>query len=127
MRYAVVDGNGNIINVILWDGANDYRPRAGTVLVPDDGTADIGGRFIDGVFIPAPEPPVDYLAEALEQREVLLHRVADKTRLWGLQLQLGIITPESADRLQLWLDYAQMLEAIDISQAPDIDWPPAPE
>ena len=69
--YALVDADGLVVNVIVWDGVQDYTPADGLTLVAlpytedEDGarryTAGIGWTFRDGQFVderPEPEPDV---------------------------------------------------------------------
>lgn len=42
--YALVDPQGNVINVIMWDGQSDYKPPHGHQLVQNRG-ASIGDIF----------------------------------------------------------------------------------
>ena len=53
MRYAVINQNDTVENVILWDGVTEFDPGEGYQLVPDDGTAEINGQYAGGVFMPA--------------------------------------------------------------------------
>lgn len=46
MRYALIE-NGVVANIIEADGC-----LPGITMVPDDGTAHIGGTYVDGVFTP---------------------------------------------------------------------------
>lgn len=48
-RFAVVDDDGLIVNVVVWDGVSDWSPGDGVrpVEVPDGKPADIGGRVDD--------------------------------------------------------------------------------
>jgi hypothetical protein len=60
-RKAVVDGDGNVVNVILVDPGVEFDPGPGLMLVIDGGSngqAAIGGRWDDGKFVdpPAVEP-----------------------------------------------------------------------
>jgi hypothetical protein len=64
MNYAIVDGNGNVINVVSWDGKTPWSPGAGLQAIPDPtGTVGIGWTFVNGAFVApqvvvsAPPPP----------------------------------------------------------------------
>lgn len=48
-NYAVVDTNGNVVNVVSWDGVTAYNPGAGLALVQSN-TAAIGYTYANGVF-----------------------------------------------------------------------------
>ena len=69
MRYALVDKDGKIVNVVCWDGQTDWQPPEGLTAIRDKaGEAEPEGTF-DGVAFrkrvkpPAPEiPPNSLLA-----------------------------------------------------------------
>lgn len=61
--YAVVNQNGNVINVIEWDGQTDYTPPAGDDLVLDTKSqVGIGWTYSNGTFSP-PVPPAPTAAQ----------------------------------------------------------------
>lgn len=70
--------------------------------------------------------PPDPVALAEQQKRTILAGVAEKTRVWGLQYQMGIITPDDLVKLRAWLLYAQDVEAVDTSQGEGINWPVPP-
>lgn len=45
---------------------------------------------------------------------------------WPSRLALGRLSASEKSQLNLWLDYLDALEAVDISSAPDIAWPEQP-
>jgi len=58
--YAIVDNNGNVTNLISWDGVESYEPPAGSAVVPWANGAAVGGTYSNGVFAPpspSPSPP----------------------------------------------------------------------
>lgn len=57
-RYALVDSNGLIQNVIIWDGVSEWSPPDGLTEVEDTAqVATIGGTYLNGVFTAPPPPP----------------------------------------------------------------------
>lgn len=61
-RYALVDADSNVINVVEWDGERPFTPPEGQQLIADtdpDHPALIGGRYKDGAFTLPPDmvPP----------------------------------------------------------------------
>jgi hypothetical protein len=52
MNYAVIDQNGNIVNIIVYDGVSQYNPGEGLTLVqvPENTPAMIGGTYLNGTF-----------------------------------------------------------------------------
>lgn len=51
--YAIVE-NGNVINLIEWDGVAEWEPESGEAVLVD-GAAGIGWRYQDGGFIAPPD------------------------------------------------------------------------
>lgn len=49
MRYAVVDSDGNVVNVVIWDGESDWSPPEDCTVIPHE-TAGRGGTLIDGKY-----------------------------------------------------------------------------
>lgn len=54
-RYAIVDQNGNVINVCNWDGQSYWLPPDGCVAIESD-IAQIGGTYVNGAFSSPPQP-----------------------------------------------------------------------
>lgn len=52
MRYALIDQNGNIVNLITWDGVTPYNPPQGLTLervsVEDEERTEIGKKLPPG-------------------------------------------------------------------------------
>lgn len=65
--YAVVDGSGNVLNLVQWDGLADWAPPEGCTAQLAGAGAAIGGTFSNGAFTPpaAPAPPAPTPAQQL--------------------------------------------------------------
>lgn len=75
-------------------------------------------------------PPVtkeQLIAEAEAKKQTLIAEVTAETAMLRAKLALGRIKPDEKALLNSWLDYLDELEAVDVSAAPDIDWPVKPE
>ena len=60
MRYAVIDGDGLVVNTIIWDGESEWSPPEGHQVVglSTDSSVGIGATYqSDGTFI-TNQPPV---------------------------------------------------------------------
>lgn len=58
MRYALVDADGRVANLVVWDGNESaWAPPAGITAVPADTNAEVGGSYAGGVFRPAATVP----------------------------------------------------------------------
>lgn len=125
-NYAIVQ-DGNIIDVVLWDGEAQWTPPEGTDAVPcGNNVCQVGGTYIDNVFSPpAVEPPTkeEYIQQAESMKAMLLGDINTKTQPWQIQLMLGIISDEDKTSLTTWMKYYQAVQAVDTSKAPNINWP----
>ncbi|MGC0153078.1 hypothetical protein ACPRNU_11505 [Chromobacterium vaccinii] len=50
-KYALVDGNGIVSNMVEWDGLSEWRPNDGLQVVQSD-EAGVGWMYEGGVFSP---------------------------------------------------------------------------
>lgn len=50
--YAVIDKNGIVVNVVLWDGVAKWNPPTGMTAALADDECRIGGAYINGRFTP---------------------------------------------------------------------------
>lgn len=59
-RIAIVRSADNVVvNICVRDTETEWTPPNGHFAQLDDGTAQIGGTFVGGVFIPKSAPPAD--------------------------------------------------------------------
>ncbi len=129
-NYVIVE-NGVVVNIVIWDGEAEWSPNSGQTAaeIKDGVEVDIGYSFIDGKFV-APVVPApthaEVVVEAKRRKSQILLTINETTQLWQTQLALGIITDEDKATLTLWMKYAQEVQAIDTSAAPDITWPTEP-
>lgn len=65
-------------------------------------------------------------AAAQSEKAQRLKDAQERISLWQTQLQLGIISDEDKNALLAWVKYIQALQAVDISGAPDVAFPPQP-
>jgi hypothetical protein len=61
VHYAVLDTESTIVNVIVYNGIDAWAPPADHTLIelPHDSGAGIGWSYVDGEFVPPPEPSVE--------------------------------------------------------------------
>lgn len=75
-------------------------------------------------------PPLtkNQLIEQVEaQKQYLVAEVHAETQMLQTKLTLKRIKPDELELLNAWLDYLDLLEAVDSSSAPDIVWPQKPQ
>jgi len=126
--YAIVK-DGMVAEMALWDGESEWAPSEGTAVPATDG-AGIGWGYIDGKFI-EPQPPVksreDLISEAAMMKKNLVDEAISATAIWRTELQLGIISDDDKAILTEWILYHRALQGIDVSAAPEIEWPVKPQ
>ena len=67
------------------------------------------------------------IADAEQHRQMLIAQVDEITSDWRVELMLGDISEENKKKLSSWMAYKNAVKAVDISTAPDINWPVQPE
>ncbi|HHG8789361.1 MULTISPECIES: tail fiber assembly protein [Enterobacteriaceae] len=67
------------------------------------------------------------IAVAEQHRQMLIAQVDELTSDWRVELMLGDISEENKKKLSSWMAYKTAVKAVDISTAPDINWPVQPE
>ncbi|EFH6041019.1 tail fiber assembly protein [Escherichia coli] len=129
--YAVVNSDGLIINIVVWDGVTEWGPPEGTHAVRcGDNLCGIGGTYKDGVFTfpPAPEVPKEDLINQAEQQKANLIAEASQTiSILQDAVDLDMATDEERTQLTTLKKYRVLLSRVDTSKAPDIDWPEEPD
>lgn len=97
--------------------------------VPDELPERLDGNWVfDGKKIaPRIIPESELIAQAEETRAQLMSEA--NQRIIPLQdaSDLGIATDEELAQLKAWKTYRVLLSRVDVSKAPDVDWPKKPE
>lgn len=96
--------------------------------IPNDFPDRLDGNWIfDGKKItPRVVPKSELLAQAEETRAQLMAEANQKITLLERAVKYGMVTNEEKTTLETWERYSVLLSRVDISAAPDIDWPPQP-
>ncbi|MEM7932064.1 tail fiber assembly protein [Morganella morganii subsp. sibonii] len=63
---------------------------------------------------------------AEERKQFLIAEVHTETQILQTKLALKRIKADELELLNAWLDYLELLEAVDTTTAPDINWPVKP-
>ncbi|MDS6663512.1 tail fiber assembly protein [Klebsiella pneumoniae] len=64
---------------------------------------------------------------AARQKSALISEASAVTQAWQTQLLLGIITDADKVTLTKWMKYIQAVQAVDVSESPEISWPSPPD
>lgn len=70
MRYALIDGS-DVVNVILWDGEEDYEAPDGFLVVPCEDEVSVGWKVNSDGWVPPVLPPAEPDPIPIESSEVL--------------------------------------------------------
>ena len=131
--YAVIE-NGMVVNVIVWDGEDEFTVPDNLQLINISDISEqpgIGWAYSDGVFT-APLPPErshdELVADAEQKKQSLIDAAMVNISVIQLKLQAGRkLTQAETTRLNAVLDYIYAVTATDTSTAPDVIWPELPE
>lgn len=105
----------------LSEGVSVYEVE--TAALPEDISTRVY-RYVDGQFIPFVQPA----AEVAEQRKgVLLSQAAAAIAPLQDAVDIDDVTDAERASLQAWKKFRVALNRLDLSAAPDIDWPAVPE
>lgn len=128
-----------------WELHEDHREK--TVYSTSDrksSVVDYIGPVREGFTLTAPSTPYDkwngetwvkdvvalkagQVADAEQQRRILLAEADQITADWRTELALGIIDDGDTAKLTVWMKYIKAVKAVDTSTTPDISWPARPE
>ncbi|MEG0232622.1 MAG: tail fiber assembly protein [Hafnia sp.] len=131
-------------NYIAWEYVADHRGE--TVYSTETGESviiSLPGDYPEGTTTLAPSTPYDTWngskwvtdteaqhaadVEVAEQKKAALLLEAQATiSLWQTELQLGIISDEDKASLIVWMNYIKLVQALDTTLTPLINWPRRP-
>ncbi|HDT0711566.1 tail fiber assembly protein [Morganella morganii] len=87
-----------------------------------DGWMAISKDEADKIANPPPTK-AQLIEQADAQKQYLIAEAHTETEMLRTKLALERIKEDEKALLNAWLDYLDLLEAVDTSTAPDIDWP----
>jgi len=128
--YAVINIDGKITNVVLWDGGSEWNPPDGSTAIKINGSgAGIGWTYSEGFFTPPPTPEVpkgELIAQAEQQKANLISEASQTISILQDAVDLDMATDDEKTRLAAWKKYRVLLNRVDTSTAPNITWPLKP-
>lgn len=146
-RYAAIDAQGVVINIIVYDGVSPTGYNPAPVFIGDQ-AINAGDRYVNKTFITRPRDGHDYvfidgdwvitaagqaakdaedLSRAENQQQALITRAKESVSLLQLKLLAGRkLSEEELSRLNAVLDFIDVMTAIDPKNPPD-EWPSFPE
>ncbi|WP_368540843.1 tail fiber assembly protein [Enterobacter soli] len=122
------------INGFFVDGINEDMPEDIVKVSEDIYVSLMSGQQIDGKVITSDEngypvlvlPEIDNISRAENQRSELLAAADSITADWRIELMLGEISDENKTMLSAWMEYKKELKAVDVTTAPNVNWPTPP-
>lgn len=72
-------------------------------------------------------PVINYVGDAEAERSQRIAEAAEAIAPLQDAVELGIATAEETENLSRWKLYRVMLNRLDVSTAPDVEWPEKPE
>lgn len=134
-NYALVK-NGNVFNIVVWDGESEVDFGAGvtSVLIEDGVAVSIGDAYSGGKFTAAPltEEEQEALNAAaktinIATKDSMMAEASQRISVLQDAVDLEMATDEEAAALPLWKKYRVLLSRVDANTADAIDWPAKPE
>jgi hypothetical protein len=104
-RYALVQEDGLVINVIELEEAYPYDIPLGCQIVNAEGKGDIGDRYENGDFIPQPTPKQDEVLQLTNITTTELQIVQESV----LAQRIGVLEAQIAD---MWIFIKDIMERI---------------
>lgn len=95
--------------------------KSGEERPEDDSYASEDGKWLVG---PSPEQRAVFIAQAKTDKLKLISEASDKIETLKDRIEAG---QDKAAELKLWKLYRIALDDVDVSAAPDIEWPVSPE
>ncbi|BET96573.1 tail fiber assembly protein [Xenorhabdus taiwanensis] len=97
-------------------------------MTPPAGKMCIAGDDGLPAWVDIPPPTPEQLQQQAEQeKRYLLNIAKEKIDIWQDAVDLDMATKEEKTALLAWKKYRVLLNRVDCSTAPNIDWPKAPE
>ncbi|MBC8949617.1 MULTISPECIES: tail fiber assembly protein [Xenorhabdus] len=95
--------------------------------VPDDFGWDHEWVFINGEITPRIQTPAELQQQAESQKRYLMSQATNSITPLQYAVDLNMATDTEQSTLIAWKKYTVLLNRVDCSTAPNIDWPKAPE
>lgn len=121
------DGKCRVFVNNEWRYVDDFR---GSIIYGNNGLVEKvikPGDLPDGYFL---KPTKEHYVSAAEikRKDLLLNSFEFiSNRGWAAKLSLGSISEGEKELYKLWLKYQDDLRNMDLTSAPDINWPKVPE
>ena len=124
-RFAIIE-KGIVINVVSANSPTDLNYPASDVIDIGNMSIECGYVFSDDGFSAPPKTKDEDIAAAYQLKMRLTSTAREIISTLQADLLLGEISDDDKARLIEWRAYLRLLEAINIQDAPGINWPNQP-
>lgn len=124
-RFAIIE-KGIVINVVSANSPTDLNYPASDVIDIGNMSIECGYVFSDDGFSAPPKTKDEEIAAAYQLKMRLTSIAREIISTLQADLLLGEISDDDKARLIEWRAYLRLLEAINIQDAPGINWPNQP-
>ncbi|EJV4780962.1 TPA: tail fiber assembly protein [Escherichia coli] len=124
-RFAIIE-KGIVINVVSANSPTDLNYPASDVIDIGNMSIECGYVFSDDGFSAPPKTKDEEIAAAYQLKMRLTSTAREIISTLQADLLLGEISDDDKARLIEWRAYLRLLEAINIQDAPGINWPNQP-
>lgn len=133
IRYFIGVDNNNYVNSMMIaftaEEAETYI-RQGLLMLSADVFESIGqdSQYIDGEVIQGAPRVIELTAEAA--KTIAASKISEATTRINIlqdEIDLDLSTESGVAELKIWKAYRIALNRLDLSTAPDIDWPQSPD
>lgn len=124
-RFAIIE-KGIVINVVSAIAPDDLNYPASDVIDIGSMSIECGYVFSGGEFSAPPKTKDEEIAAAYQLKMRLTSTAREVISTLQADLLLGNISDEDKARLIEWRAYLKKMEAINIQDAPGINWPQQP-
>lgn len=124
-RFAIIN-NGVVINVVSASIPTDLNYPISDVIDIGDLSVERGYIYSGDEFSAPPKTKDEEIAAAYQKKIRLTSATREIISTLQADLLLGEISGEDKARLIEWRAYLKKLEAINVQDAPDINWPEQP-
>ncbi|HCB7517369.1 TPA: tail fiber assembly protein [Escherichia coli] len=128
--YKIMYDGDNIVRSIVTDISTLCPVNASVAevgVLPDDVDIDGNWMFKDGAVIKREYTHEELVQQAKNKKSLLMQQADDCMAPLQDAVDLDMATEEEKGQLLAWKKYRVLLNRVDTSTAPDIEWPAPPE
>lgn len=126
--YAIVE-SGCVTDTVIWDGKTNWSPATGDAVLIDENVS-IGWKYDGNKFTEPTLPEMTSEEKARDaelQKEARILQAKNEIIIWQTKLLMGRkLSTNDIASLNLWMDYIDDLNEVNLSNPDKIKWPVHP-